>query len=520
MSTKAPVLSFLSRLMAKTSADAADVFRYLFDGRDDADDRRLLLDDDDDNYSTDNSTFGYFWKTDNEDGGDEDEDDDAPAPLPPASPVRKKTRTVYARKAQSESTWSRDYLMPALRETYLREPHGRDAKKFRRLFRVPYDLFVTLVLTAKERWWTEWTPEKVDAVGKLVSSLELKVLGAFYVLGIGATQHQVGVQTNLSEEVHHYFFLSWIAKMSLIQKEFIFMPTNEEQFERVVGEYLTRGLPGCVGSVDCVHVGWDKCPSMYHNMYTGKEGFPSIAYEVICTSCKFIQSVSVGHPGSRNDKHIVRTDDSVMQLLEGNGWLQSKAWKAVGAGGRSVSFFGVYLICDGGYHRWPCLISPVKTGVPGSAVMKWSAKVESVRKDIEGVFGILKARFKFLKNFNSLKHHSSIDNAFVTCCILRNMLLESDGWLDPNLPPYPGGVEERLSKKFGNIYGNIWNGTAGLWNRVEDDTVDEELERENRRFRSTGSNKDAWAISWAKVTAALVDHHQFGANLIDNNNIN
>ena len=100
------------------------------------------------------------------------------------------------------------------------------------------------------------------------------------------------------------------------------------------------------------------------------------------------------------------------------------------------------------------------------------------------------------------------------------MLLESDGWLDPNLPPYPGGVEERLSKKFANTYGNTWNGTAGLWNRVEDDTVDEEMERENRRFRSTLSNKDAWAIAWAKVTAALVDHHQFGANLIDNNNTN
>ncbi len=98
------------------------------------------------------------------------------------------------------------------------------------------------------------------------------------------------------------------------------------------------------------------------------------------------------------------------------------------------------------------------------------------------------------------------------------MLLESDGWLDPNFPPYPGGVEERLSQKFGNIYGNTWNGTAGLWNRVDDDAFDEELERENRR--STRSNKDAWAISWAKVTAALVDHHQFGTVVGMDNNIN
>jgi hypothetical protein len=158
----------------------------------------------------------------------------------------------------------------------------------------------------------------------------------------------------------------------------------------------------------------------------------------------------------------------------------------------------------------------VKADVPGSAVMKRSGKVESVRKDIEGVFGILKARFKFLKNFNSLHKQSAVDNAFVMCCILHNMLLESDGWLDPNLPLFPGGVEERLAKKFGNIYGNTWNGTAGLWIRVDDDTADEELERDNLCRNSPSScNKENWAIGWAKVTAALVGHHQFG---MDNHN--
>ncbi len=128
--------------------------------------------------------------------------------------------------------------------------------------------------------------------------------------------------------------------MSSIQNEYIFMPMNDEQFERVVGKYMTRGLPGCVGSVDCVHVGWDKCTSMYRSMYSGMEGFSSIAYELICISRKFIQSVSVGHPGSQIDKHIVRTDNLDMQLLEENGWLQSKTWKAAGLDGRNSSFLG------------------------------------------------------------------------------------------------------------------------------------------------------------------------------------
>jgi len=75
----------------------------------------------------------------------------------------------------------------------------------------------------------------------------------------------------------------------------------------------------------------------------------------------------------------------------------------------------------------------------------WSEWVESIRKDVECFFGVLKARFQFLRNpieYNIF----TIDDVFKTCCILHNMLLAYDGldghdmmredfWnaLDPNL---------------------------------------------------------------------------------------
>ena len=58
---------------------------------------------------------------------------------------------------------------------YVGDPHGRDAKKFRTLFRVPYDLFVDLVQISKERWWHDWTPDKVCNAGK--ACVELRVEG-------------------------------------------------------------------------------------------------------------------------------------------------------------------------------------------------------------------------------------------------------------------------------------------------------------------------------------------------------
>ena len=53
--------------------------------------------------------------------------------------------------------------------------------------------------------------------------------------------------------------------------------TSEQCRFVVTNEYSDIGLPGCVGSVDYVHIGWEQCPNQYFHMYTGKEGFPSMA---------------------------------------------------------------------------------------------------------------------------------------------------------------------------------------------------------------------------------------------------
>ena len=353
---------------------------------------------------------------------------------------------------------------PTSEGNLLQDSNGRLAKQFRKLFHTPFDVYMDLINLAKDRWWQEFHEDNRCRAGKLVSSLDLKVLGALFVLAHGVAHIVCSLCSNLSEELHRSFFHKWIRNMSSIKDDFIFMPQDDDTFQKVTQEYAARGLPGCVGSFYCVHIGWDRCPTQYKNMYTGKEGFPSVAYEVVCTSRKFIQSVSCGHPGTRNDKHIVKTDPAVMELMDNNGWLNSKAWwHTHGEHGRKT-FFGVYLICDGGYHEWPCLMFPSKHGMPNSPEMRWSKNVESVRKDIEGVFGILKIRFRFLKNFNNLRDQSAIDDAITTCCILHNMMLENDGYLDENLDPYPGGLEECLARKFGK---NRWNGLHGMWIRED-----------------------------------------------------
>ena len=64
----------------------------------------------------------------------------------------------------------------------------------------------------------------------------------------------------------------------------------------------------------------------------------------------------------------------------------------------------------------------------GEDETRWSEALESVRKDVECVFGRLKRRFLFLKNAIQIHDIETIDLAVYTCCILSNMLLEYDGY--------------------------------------------------------------------------------------------
>ena len=70
---------------------------------------------------------------------------------------------------------------------------------------------------------------------------------------------------------------------------------------------------------------------------------------------------------------------------------------------------GVYLICYGGYHKWKCMQCPRRMSTDPN-MLAWSKRIESIRKDIEKTFGVLKIRFKCLKYPNLFLNKHEIDN--------------------------------------------------------------------------------------------------------------
>ena len=103
------------------------------------------------------------------------------------------------------------------------------------------------------------------------------------------------------------------------------------------------------------------------------------------------------HFGTRNDMEIVKSDPYI-DLLTTNRLYTKTKWLYYDTSGNVCREKGMYLICDNGYLRWPTTICPFTQVKVSSAEGYFSTNIESVRKDVECTFGILKERWRILNN--------------------------------------------------------------------------------------------------------------------------
>jgi hypothetical protein len=345
---------------------------------------------------------------------------------------KQRVRNQYTVEDRYSSVFYKNYILPSLQENPpIRDLSTTIGKTFRRRFRVPFCVFLEICESIKA---THNLPEdKYDAKGQEGIKLSLLVLGSLRMLGSGCTFDAIEELTCVSRVTHrkffHKYFCTWGQDAA---KDIIRLPHDEDSILHVMALYERKGLPGCVGSVDCVHVCWDKCPSSLHSTCKGKDKVPTLAFEVACSHTKKIIHVSQFFWGTYNDKTISRFDPLFRFLRDDDSILKNLRWTSVGRDGTRKEHRGAYMICDGGYNEWACLMPPYKHQLPGTALEKWSKNVESVRKDVECVFGILKTRFLFLKHPIRLHDPVQIQRAFTTCCVLHNILLEYDMYDDWN----------------------------------------------------------------------------------------
>ncbi|XP_024012279.1 putative nuclease HARBI1 [Eutrema salsugineum] len=205
--------------------------------------------------------------------------------------------------------------------------------------------------------------------------------------------------------------------INLFGDEYLRRPTPQDLQQLLdIGE--SRGFPGMIGSIDCMHWEWKNCPTAWKGQYTRGSGKPTIVLEAVASYDLWIWHAFFGPPGTLNDINVLDRSPVFDDILHGRA-PKVRYW----VNGHEYSL--PYYLTDGIYPKWATFIQSIQ--LPQGAKNKFFAtSQESVRKDVERAFGVLQARFAIIKNPALFWDKEKIGKIMRASIILHNMIVENE----------------------------------------------------------------------------------------------
>jgi len=162
--------------------------------------------------------------------------------------------------------------------------------------------------------------------------------------------------------------------------------------------------------------------------------------DVTCNHRHRIIHSTHGGPGRWNDQTMVHLDQFISGVRD-SYLLQDNDFELLDydhlGNVISVRYKGVYVISDNDFLQWSCTVPPF-TITSDMDEIRWLRWLESMQKDVECTFGILKGRWRILKSGIHLQGVDAVNNIWLTCCTLHNWMLEIDGlnakWSEVSMP--------------------------------------------------------------------------------------
>jgi len=182
--------------------------------------------------------------------------------------------------------------------------------------------------------------------------------------------------------------------------------------------------------MDATHIACEKVGfRLRQNHLSFKIPYTSRTYNLTCNHRRQVICTTDGHPARWNDKSLQLYDKLATGLHNGK-LLPDHAFKLYDYDSDGnivkIKYKGGWLLVDNGYLTWSVTVPPISRTTLRKEI-RWSAQVESIRKDVECAFGILKGRWRILKAGVRIHGVIDADKIFKTCVALHNWLLEVDG---------------------------------------------------------------------------------------------
>ncbi|KAI4978643.1 hypothetical protein ZWY2020_015396 [Hordeum vulgare] len=290
-------------------------------------------------------------------------------------------------------------------------------KIFRRRFRMRRPLFERIVHALGE-WSPEFTQRK-DALHRDGLSPLQKCTAAIRQLAYGTPADALDEYLKIAESTSVKCLKLFVEGVVHIFGDEYMRRPNVDDVQRLLDIGESRGFPGMLGSLDCMHWHWEKCPIEWRGQFTsGYKGAPTVILEAVASQDLWIWHAFFGVAGSNNEINVLNQSTLFSEQLKGqaprvNYTVNEKEYQ-----------LGYYLV-DGIYPEWAAFMKSIPMAL--TEKHKFFAKhQEGARKDVERAFGVLQARWSILRLPARLYERGDLNNIMLACIILHNMIVDDE----------------------------------------------------------------------------------------------
>ena len=165
-------------------------------------------------------------------------------------------------------------------------------------------LFLQIVAAVESH--DDYFCQKPNVVGALGGSSIQKSSAALRMLSYGASADFLDDYVRMGESTIIECLKHFVKVVVEVFSEQYLRAPNAEDTARLMAINHARGWPGMLGSIDCMHRKWDKCPAAWRGAYTGHKDGPTMILEAVASQDLWIWHAFFGLPGSLNDVNVLR----------------------------------------------------------------------------------------------------------------------------------------------------------------------------------------------------------------------
>lgn len=262
------------------------------------------------------------------------------------------------------------------------QPPVYDENDFERRFCVPRSVFLRIYRGVRELLCFR---QSTNATGQTQAHQLLKLVACFRVLAYGSATDREDKYFRLTRSTVD-FYLCKLVEFIVTEFEPEFLrPPNDAELRHLLRRNAERGLPGCIGSLDCSHWEWRACPKGLAGVYQNRKQRRSIVMKTVCDEDLYIWHFFAGCPGSFNDLNVMQ-QSPLYQNITASLWPPRRYIFTANGRGRTL----LYYLVDSIYAHYPFFVRPY----PKQSTRKhktFNRLQEALRKDAERLYAVLTA---------------------------------------------------------------------------------------------------------------------------------